>query len=183
MKCGVDPRTQWIPINPAEHYLMGGIKTDLNGMTSINGLYSCGESARTGVQGANRLASNSLSEGIVFGNRIAQIINNSEKMSEEFSPIELDELMTNQVDCDSEIKNLRSIMDTSANILRRMDQLSHALIKIAELNEKYKLISQCDVNYLEFKNMLTVSKLILEMAVDRPQSLGGHFLEGNDENQ
>jgi L-aspartate oxidase len=183
MTRSVDPRKEWIPINPAEHYLMGGIKTDLNGMTSIKGLYSCGESARTGVQGANRLASNSLSEGIVFGNRVAQTINNSDKLFATISPIAFDELKAKAVDCDSEIKNLRSIMDTAANILRRMDKLSHALVSVIELNKKYESIFQCDVRFLEFKNMLTVSKLILEMAIDRPQSLGGHFLEDTDENQ
>jgi L-aspartate oxidase len=68
---GIDPVTDLIPVAPAAHYASGGIRTDLHGRTSIDGLYACGEAACTGVHGANRLASNSLLEGLVFGKRIA----------------------------------------------------------------------------------------------------------------
>ena len=69
---GLDLRRDLIPIRPAAHYLMGGIRTDLGGRTSLGGLYAAGEAACTGVHGANRLASNSLLEGLVFGARAAQ---------------------------------------------------------------------------------------------------------------
>ena len=68
---GVDPVTDLIPVAPAAHYASGGVRTDLSGRTSIEQLYACGEAACTGVHGANRLASNSLLEGLVFARRIA----------------------------------------------------------------------------------------------------------------
>ena len=67
--------TQWLPVAPVQHYFMGGVKTDLSGRTSRRGLWAVGESACTGIYGANRLASNSLLECLVFGRRIARTIN------------------------------------------------------------------------------------------------------------
>jgi len=71
---GVEPTREWIPVSPAAHYLMGGVLTDLDGRTTLPGLYAVGEAACTGVHGANRLASNSLLEGLVFAARIAEAI-------------------------------------------------------------------------------------------------------------
>ena len=74
-RLGLDMATQWLPVAPVQHYFMGGVSTDLNGRTSRQGLWACGEAACTGIYGANRLASNSLLECLVFGRRIARAIN------------------------------------------------------------------------------------------------------------
>src|SRR5690606_28847973 len=71
---GLDPATDWLPIAPAAHYLCGGVVTDLDGATSLPGLWAAGEAACSGVHGANRLASNSLLEGMVFGFRVVEAI-------------------------------------------------------------------------------------------------------------
>ena len=73
-RAGLDPRVDLLPVSPAQHYHMGGIATDDHGRTSATGLYACGEAASTGLHGANRLASNSLLEGLVFGARVADAI-------------------------------------------------------------------------------------------------------------
>jgi L-aspartate oxidase len=75
MRRGIDISKQYIPVRPVQHYMMGGIATNLYGMTNIVGLFACGEAARTGVHGANRLASNSMLECLVFGRRAAEHIN------------------------------------------------------------------------------------------------------------
>src|SRR6185312_5283177 len=78
---GIDPRVDLIPVTPAAHYMMGGVVTDLCGRSSAARLYAVGEVARTGVHGANRLASNSLLEGLVFAERVARDVVNTEKLS------------------------------------------------------------------------------------------------------
>src|SRR2546428_12063028 len=78
---GVDPSVDLIPVTPAAHYMMGGVVTDLRGRASLNRLYACGEVSRTGVHGANRLASNSLLEGLVFAERVARDMIETRKLT------------------------------------------------------------------------------------------------------
>jgi L-aspartate oxidase len=78
-KRGINIPEDFIPIHPAQHYLMGGVRTNLDGMTNIDGLYCCGEVAESGIHGGNRLASNSVLECLVFGRRVAFSINNSNR--------------------------------------------------------------------------------------------------------
>lgn len=178
---GIDPRKEWIPVNPSEHYLMGGIKTDFNGKTNIEGMYSCGESARTGVQGANRLASNSLLEGIVFGNRVARTINSSGSIVNKSIDINFSELIPISDEYSKDILELKKIMDESANILRSENKLLEALDKIKKLKAVYENKCCNEKEFMEFKNMLIVSELIISMALDRKDSLGSHFMEDSNE--
>lgn len=183
MQRGIDPRVTYIPISPAEHYLMGGIMTDLDGQTNIIGLHACGESARTGVQGANRLASNSLSEGIVFGNRIAESINRDESPRLPSTTVRFGDLRPESVDCHGDRQRLRQLMESSANILRRISQIEEAMDEVRKMRTRYEQVHDFDRAFMEFKNMLQVAELILQMALNRPESLGGHYVEvdGHDE--
>jgi len=181
MSQNVDPRKDWIPVNPSAHYLMGGIKTDLFGRTNVEGLYSCGETARTGAQGANRLASNSLTEGLVFGYRVSRVINDIGKSEIKNVFIKNEELSELNFEYKNDIIILKKIMDESANIIRTRANLLSAKNKIKILEEKYKIVYNYEKEFLEFKNMLIVARLIINMALKRNKSLGSHYLENGDE--
>ena len=185
----IDVTKQYIPVAPAEHYIMGGIETDLQGRTNIEGLYACGECACTGLHGANRLASNSLLEGIVFGNRVAKDINNnhgnikdSKRKLNSLNDIDLtEEYMryshaNNKIDYKEIEKNLKCTMDKHVSIARNKGGLLKAFNTVKELE---KLINQekvLDKKYFELKNMIYVSLLIIEGALSRNESLGAHFI-------
>lgn len=179
LKHGVDIIREYIPIVPVQHYMMGGIETDAIGRTSIERLYACGEAACTGVHGANRMASNSLLEGAVFANRVAEDINVSKKHNN--LPIEdlydLHETNLNTHVIDEKRKALQKIMSSNVFIFRNKNDLMLALKAVDDLYDT------CPTKYIsqkgyELKNMLTVSKLIIEAALKRDDSLGSHIIEG-----
>ncbi|OPL07469.1 MAG: hypothetical protein AVO33_04935 [delta proteobacterium ML8_F1] len=177
MKAGIDPEKDLVPVSPSEHYLMGGIVTDLCAKTTIRGLYSCGESARTGVQGANRLASNSLSEGIVFGYRVAQYINQCRAFTPDKSHHQFSGLAILNKEYLPAVEGLRQLMDYSANILRSRQKLHRALEEIQRLQAEFCGFYSRERSFLEFKNMIAVSKLIISMALLRKSSMGSHYIE------
>jgi len=171
---GYDTPKDRVPISPAFHYAIGGIKTDLNGkIPTLHNLYAVGEVASTRVHGANRLASNSLLEGLVFGKRAAQSIlkeARSQKQTKEFSLIE--EVMSYKED--KEKKNLlRHIMWQNVSIVRTKKGLHDALEQInALLKEKIGRL-------LKFR--LLTAKAIVEAALAREKSIGVHtILEENE---
>jgi L-aspartate oxidase len=164
-----------IPVSPAAHYMMGGVKTDLNGSTNIKGLYAAGEVACTGVHGANRLASNSLLEGLVFGARAGKAAVNSLIHTEPFAldgkEISIHPLLHDH----EEIRHaLKKIMWEKVGIIRCEESLKDAQEKLAEwsyiLNKTF-LIRRG----LELKNMLTVAILVTEAALQRKGSVGAHY--------
>lgn len=176
---GFDMRKEWIPVVPAAHYMMGGIKTDTFGRTSLENLYACGEVACTGVHGANRLASNSLLEGLVFAHRVYQAIK-AEKVRKKY---EMDDLAIPPVkpygvpslDLKSLREKLRKKMMNQAGIKRNEDNLRELL---DWLQEKLKLISDTkyvDKSLWELKNMITAGILITKSAILRKESRGAHF--------
>jgi L-aspartate oxidase len=175
---GIDATTEFIPVIPAAHYQCGGIQTDQQGQTSISGLYAIGEVSCTGVHGANRLASNSLLEGVVFGRAAAEHATLHAK--QRFSCFKSIVYSLSDTCSDAfigEIKtDLQALMWEHAGIVRTTEGLTIAKEKLAEL--KYKL-EQChtfSVAVQELQNMLTTSELIIQACLNRNQSIGGHYL-------
>lgn len=166
---GFDVPKQRVPISPAFHYAIGGIKTDINGaVPSVKSLYAVGEVASTKVHGANRLASNSLLEGLVFGKRAVEDILKKKSVKKEVKFEVSDEVMSLKED--KEKKNLlRKIMWENVSIVRTKKGLSSALSQInALLNEKIGKL-------LKFR--LLTAKEIVVAALARDESIGVHFIE------
>lgn len=174
---GLDMTSDWIPVAPAAHYIMGGIKTDLWGETNVKRLFACGEASSTGVHGANRLASNSLSEAVVFGRRIVQRIGELEPQAAEATVscqfnrtepprqpviekrLKLQKTMLRRVGVRRDEYSLRKALEE----LRRHQSIFEA--RLASREE------------LEFANLLTCALLTTEAALLRKESRGGHYRE------
>jgi len=169
---GYDVPKQRVPISPAFHYAIGGIKTDVNGaVPSVKSLYAIGEVASTKVHGANRLASNSLLEGLVFGKRAVEHLLNTKSSKKELRFDVGNEIMSLKED--KEKKNLlRRIMWENVSIVRTKSGLSSALHQInALLNEKIGKL-------LKFR-LLTAKEIVLG-ALARDESIGVHFIQKDD---
>jgi len=210
-----------IPVSPIQHYLMGGIETDIDGCTNIKGLYACGEAANTGVHGANRLASNSMLECLVFGRRCAHHINNSHKKNNcgtrkcneksneasdreacvgsnnnsDVSDSDASECSNNVSDIIiDKIKNLpyrphenldyplmrgaiQQLMNDYCHVTRTKSGLQLTLNQLDEILSLLEAIYDDRNAYLETLNIATVAKAIVEAALNRPESIGSHFME------
>lgn len=180
---GIDITRSPIPVSPAAHYIMGGVKTDLWGKTSVPGLFAAGETACTGVHGANRLASNSLLEGLVFGERagLAAAQYASKQFLRKREPVlAVDELDRKQsrteasVDVEHVRSSLKKLMWEKAGIVRNGKDLSAALKRLQAWDRKIKRAS-IDRNILELKNMIASALLITQAALQRENSVGAHF--------
>ena len=163
-----------IPIAPAAHYMVGGIRTDIWGQTSINGLFACGEVASTGVMGANRLASNSLLECLVYGKRAiekSRDLNNLIPLKTLPDPV----LLNPETDQEFlKIKNeLANAMSDLVGIVRNDQGLKTALAHIESIAEKYKN-SGSDYNYHKINNLTDICRVITLSALERKESRGGH---------
>ncbi|HLN03233.1 MAG TPA: L-aspartate oxidase [Bryobacteraceae bacterium] len=165
----IDLATQPAPVHPAAHYAMGGVRTDLDGRTSLQGLYAAGEAACTGVHGANRLASNSLLEGVVFGARAGRSMRESGARSANFSAIEPPEPL---FPCTTEAQ-IRRLAWRKCGIIRTGDQLDDA----RRVLETDRLEPNPHAGLSEFclRNIHTVVWLIARCALARQESRGAHF--------
>lgn len=179
LEYGIDITKSLIPVSPAAHYLMGGVETDEFGRTNIKNLYACGEVACTGLHGANRLASNSLLEGLVFGKRCIETIVNDENSSN-YQKLKKFNKSSNKVEYSlDEIKNkisyLKKIMWEKIGILRDEKNLIEAKNEIENLLISFQNIFVQNKKFFELKNMLLVSSLMVKSAILRKESRGSHF--------
>jgi L-aspartate oxidase len=168
---GVDPATDLIPVAPAAHYASGGVRTDLHGRTTIDGLYACGEVACTGVHGANRLASNSLLEGLVFARRIADDI--ARELPPPAEPVHTPAGPAWVVD-PAIRSDLQRAMTRGAGVLRSADSLETAAKELARLAEQR---SRPNNAAWEVTNLLTVAATLVASAGSRRETRGCHWRE------
>lgn len=177
LELGLDITREKIPVAPAQHYSMGGVFSDENGKTTIKNLFVCGEAAGTMVHGANRLASNSLLEGLVFGRRIAQIINSAELGDIEFiSQRNIQKDGRNfTLNVIKEIEDLRGKMSNFAGIVRDKDGLEELLDYIVARLEVLKGVTLQTLKEIEYYNMLIIGYILANSALKRQESRGSHF--------
>jgi len=184
---GIDITKEPIPVVPAAHYFCGGIKVDLDGRTTIDGLYAAGENACTGVHGANRLASISLLEGLFWGVRCAERAAESAaslprdlmqsvpdwiepKTKEEFDPV-----LVNQ-----DVKTIQSTMWNYAGIIRSHKRLLRALADLSYLShriEQFYRSASLTRQIIELRNSVLAASIIVQAALQNPVSKGCHYIE------
>jgi L-aspartate oxidase len=172
---GFNMATDLLPVSPAAHYMVGGIRTNLDAETNISGLFVCGEAASTGVMGANRLASNSLLECLVFGKRASEKaakIKKKEGNFPEVNPIKVD---TSNEKLFLEMQNkLAEIMTENLGILRTQADMQKVLDYLNEIAPQFEDY-QNEYNLLKTKNAIQICKLITQAALHRKESRGGHI--------
>ncbi|HTR78908.1 MAG TPA: FAD-binding protein, partial [Gemmatimonadaceae bacterium] len=167
---GIDPRVDRIPVTPAAHYMMGGVVTDLRGRSTLARLYAVGEVARTGVHGANRLASNSLLEGLVFAERVARDVSRAAPLPRlprraAWSVPALRDRGATQVAADT----VRAIMWQHAGISRTASGLETALELLTRIE------SRLPEGATEELNLVGTARMIAFSALARTESRGGHY--------
>ena len=176
MQYNVDITAELIPIRPAAHYAMGGVRTDLDGRTSLRGLYAAGEAAGTGVHGANRLASNSLLEGLVFGARAGK------KMRDELKTVAgkisrlLPAAYSNgpvRVPLEASISELQTLMWTQVGIVRTGIGLKQSVGRLQELAPQ--MTRPHSRREFEARNLQIVGSLVARSALAREESRGAHY--------
>ena len=180
---GIDMSKDFIPVAPAAHYYMGGVKTNIEGKTSVNGLFAIGEVSSTGLHGGNRLASNSLLECVVCAYEVANVL----KTCSLPAPKQIDEkikniinvyssdIEDNKIDVKSLKTRLKDIMWSYVGILRDENSLTEGLMRLNDLEREFNRTAKClTKDEYEFRNMLCVAKLITACALNRKESRGAH---------
>lgn len=182
----IDPAKDLIPVRPSAHYMIGGVITDLGGRTTVGGLFACGEVACSGVHGANRMASNSLLEGLVFG---ASAGANAAERAKARGGASVDQAAAHRnapsdrtvLDLEDIRHSLRSVMWRNVGVARRADRLEETE-QIIEFWAHYTLDKTFDSpSGWETVNQMTVARLVAAAALRRKGSIGVHFREDGDQ--
>lgn len=176
---GIDMAKDMIPVAPAEHYCMGGIRADVHGRTNIAGFYACGETACNGIHGANRLASNSLLEGLVFGRLIGLQV--EERLATKGRDIVFTDFTNSSqrkplnIDKKALIALIREEMTENVGIVRNKEGLIAALEKLSEIRRQICNMKNETIEDFELQNIVLLSGLVIESALEREESRGAHF--------
>ena len=182
MECGIDITTQWIPVVPAAHYMCGGVRVDSWSRSSVPGLYACGEVAATGVHGANRLASNSLLESVVFALRACQDLHNTPPSATPRKPnVFLPTIIPRGTTAWNRKKHrVQEIMWQHCGILRTTESLSEGLRLLQSLETEnsapFESKQPLPLAAYEFRNMLQSALLVVQSALNRKESRGLHCM-------
>jgi L-aspartate oxidase len=187
---GLDPASQPLPVAPAAHYHMGGVQVDRDGRTSINGLWACGEVATTGIHGANRLASNSLLEGLVYARKVARNVCGQSVRKREGAHCKPDLpqsiSMPTSVELKVVLETVRHSMSEFVGISRSANGLESALSALVDLELQLQTANsgpaptdfamhETFVRYCEVRNVVLVARLVTFAALQREESRGAHY--------
>jgi L-aspartate oxidase len=174
-KFGIDIAEQWVPVRPAAHYTMGGIKVDKNGQTTVDNLYACGEAACSGVHGANRLASNSLLEALVFGKAVAHHINNAKLKSPRGLKIKPKVLRETGFNLSDIIRTVQTSMWRKVGVYRDAEGLNKTYKRLQTWSHLNLPWSDNVDLYFDYINIVDNSLLACKAALLREESRGAHF--------
>lgn len=183
LKRGIIISRDMIPVCPVQHYLIGGVEVDFTSQSSVRGLYICGEASSTGVHGANRLASNSMLECLVFGRRAAESINQSlsHRLPERNLPEPLELIPPPRAVINLDYTELRSRiqnhMSDFAGVRRNRVGLTIASDEISAIKQELSAGFDDCREYIECLNIATVAKAIIQAALARKDSVGAHYRE------
>jgi aspartate oxidase len=189
LRADLDPTKEWLPVSPAAHYLSGGAVADLDGATTLDHLWACGEVACSGVHGANRLASNSLLDGLVFGRRVVEAILSGKSSAEpsgamagvlelpggflpEGDPVVLPK--DKPTDPDDVRGALQRLMTSDCGVVRDADGLQLAAETLADLSRLANDLPARSIASYEVIDLLRVSRAIVASAASRWESRGSH---------
>jgi L-aspartate oxidase len=178
----IDIKTDWIPVIPASHYMCGGIEVTKKGKTTINNLFACGECSRTGLHGANRLASNSLLEALVYAHNIFKYHSKNDYESLNINiPDWNDEgtvIPEEHILIQHNLKQLQALMRNYVGIVRSNKRLKRAIKHLDliynEVEDLYKE-SKITTSLCELRNRINVAHLIINQSLDRVENKGGYF--------
>ncbi|WP_339755751.1 L-aspartate oxidase [uncultured Winogradskyella sp.] len=182
LKNHIDILKDWIPVVPAAHYLCGGIVVDKHGKTTINNLFACGECTRTGLHGANRLASNSLLEALVYAHNIFKYLSKNPEKPNDFLIPEWNDEGTNipkeHVLITHNLSQLQALMRDYVGIVRSNDRLTKGIDHLdfiyKEVEQLYKK-SAIMSSLCELRNMINVAHLIIAQSIERKNNKGGFY--------